>query len=215
MKRFNLFTLIELLVVIAIIAILAAMLLPALEKARDKGRAIRCTANLKQFGIAVTLYLDDYSDRFFMSSFTYNGSPARWYDTSGTFSDFFGGRYLKGKNYFKQDGCVADCPKNSTGFYYIYGYRIDYAYNKHLYSRKLSRIAKPANVITFIDSGNDALGLGNSTYEIGVNNPGTYTDAKGVQYIHSKHANAVYIDGHVGADAKSDLNYYSFVPVTY
>jgi prepilin-type N-terminal cleavage/methylation domain-containing protein/prepilin-type processing-associated H-X9-DG protein len=61
------FTLIELLVVIAIIAILAAILFPVFARAREKARQTSCMSNLKQLGLAVIMYTQDYDETYSMS----------------------------------------------------------------------------------------------------------------------------------------------------
>lgn len=68
-----LFTLIELLIVIAIIAIPAAILLPSLQRAREKAASIQCLSNLKQLGVGSQLYMDTYRDLPGQNFFAVNG----------------------------------------------------------------------------------------------------------------------------------------------
>lgn len=85
MKRRGAFTLIELLVVISVIAILLAILMPALQRVKKQARNTICQANLKQYGVAGRMYLDDngYS---FPYSFTWlykdGGRSHRWHDST-------------------------------------------------------------------------------------------------------------------------------------
>jgi prepilin-type N-terminal cleavage/methylation domain-containing protein/prepilin-type processing-associated H-X9-DG protein len=106
------FTLIELLVVIAIIAILASLLLPALGMAKDRARSISCVNNLRQMGIAITLYSDDNSDFLVPAEYNVrNGSPYE----EGWPTILYNGKYLPGsrsKTYYSlpEARTVFQCP---------------------------------------------------------------------------------------------------------
>jgi len=92
MKKRQGFTLIELLVVIAIIAILAGMLLPALARAREEARRIRCRNNLNQLAKGMATYLNEHGDnRFYPWPTGRKGCGAT---TSANLADFGGAEWL-------------------------------------------------------------------------------------------------------------------------
>jgi len=111
-KRLNGFTLIELLVVIAIISILAAILFPVFARARESARASSCLSNVKQMGLSIEMYKQDYDSKY---------PFARWKGGTGHWYDHYLDPYIKNKQ-------VQICPSHSD-WYIGYSYNIGFGYN--------------------------------------------------------------------------------------
>ncbi len=88
-RKIDAFTLIELLVVVAIIAVLIAILLPALQSARDEGHKIICLSHMRQLGMGVRYYADDYNGNF---PYPRDGET-KWFNAVNV--------YLKNRNLFQ------------------------------------------------------------------------------------------------------------------
>jgi len=80
------FTLIELLVVIAIIAILAAILFPVFARAREKARQTTCASNVKNLGLAVLMYAQDYDEVFPLGAYAVPSGFLTWHDLTDPYA---------------------------------------------------------------------------------------------------------------------------------
>jgi len=183
----NSFTLIELLVVIAIIALLSSMLLPALVKAREMGRRVKCVSNLRNINLAFMLYVQDYDGYFMIHDQLY------WYQKiqpKSLANDYLNADYT-------QSGTILDCPSGTRGWHRPErtgneGY-MDYGYNYTLNGlRESTLMGYESRIVTFCDC--ERYHVTTSGGSAAWNHADDY---RGVQWCHNDGANFVFFDGHV------------------
>ena len=213
---------IELLVVIAIIAILASMMLPALGKAREKGRGISCVGNLKTWGVTQMMYANDNMDYMARCSegMTCCAGPrwagAQWKPRAagqrfllrgeGTLTPYMG-------NEFNAKFCPSAAPaikaymSANDDVCWGGGYGLNYNFGWNVTAKGVlaSSILNASSKIMFSDTRGSTDSNGNSRLCPILDYDGDAQSTPNTHFRHNAHANVCWADGHVSSERPEEL----------
>jgi prepilin-type N-terminal cleavage/methylation domain-containing protein/prepilin-type processing-associated H-X9-DG protein len=193
------FTLIELLIVITIIGILASILFPVFARAREMARRASCASNLKQIGIAVQMYTQDY-DEFLPSAGSIGGSG----DMAGILQPYT--KQQAGQGIWQCASHASFGPSYTSS----YGYNWQYLFGGGPHTGSyvgfynggvsLALLNRPSETLSFVDQKPVAGGSSLWTYVVRPGDTSIADDGFGrVDLRHQERANVLFCDGHVKA----------------
>lgn len=198
------FTLIELLVVIAIIAILASILFPVFSRARENARRSSCSSNMRQIGLGVMQYTQDYDERLpsIIGGTAGNGQLGGWmyYTTfGGTEADNFDPSkgnlypYIKSKQIFV---CPSDTDGQKTGDSYAMNSCMTSSNDPGGTSKSLAAFDDTTKWMMLVE---ESATSGEADQTTGSTNDGFFYEsgADNLSFRHLDGSNIAFLDGHV------------------
>jgi len=198
------FTLIELLVVIAIIAILAAILFPVFAKAREKARQASCLANIKQLGLSVIQYADDYDETYPISYQDVSSGPGSAAQIPSTWPNRIQ-PYIKSNQLF---ACPSDGRPPHVDFTGCRPILQSYAWNRfagidipdwgYFDILRQAQIVAPAQLLVFGDDSSDWVAAGYGARFNTLDSPDWFEAIHNevFQGRHNNGDNMLFADGH-------------------